>query len=69
MKFCFQIAKGRKDLHEAAKKMLRRIMQATNGMELLPEKAFLHFSLAYHEERTPQSYEPQGFEPTDWEYK
>ena len=49
--------------------MLRRIIQGTNGMEVLPERAFLQFSLSYYQDRTPASYEPPGFEATDWEYK
>ena len=43
--------------------LLRQISMVTQGLQNLPEEAYLAIQLTYHDEVTPADYEPEGFRP------
>jgi len=55
------------DLYRRTRTLLHKINVATNSLEMLPEKAFLHVKLEYYEDKTPGDYEPPGFVSSDWQ--
>ena len=43
--------------------LLRKLLVVTQGLDKLPEKAYLGIKLTYYDEVTPEDYEPEGFKP------
>ena len=43
--------------------LLRKVQMVTQGLDKLPEEAYLAIKLTYYDEVTPKDYEPEGFRP------
>lgn len=55
---------------KATRQLLRNLVITTQGLDSLPDNAYLTMKIRYYDEITPQDYEPPGFEPcTPSEYE
>ena len=43
--------------------LLRKLLVVTQGLDKLPDEAYLAIKLTYYDEVTPKDYEPEGFRP------
>ena len=51
------------DLKGETQSLLRQIQMVTQGLEKLPDEAYLAIKLNYYDDVTPVDYEPEGFRP------
>merc|ERR1719180_442808 len=54
-------------VQNSTKDLLQAILMLTDGLDPLPETAYLALRLAYYDENTPQDYEPKGFQGAEKE--
>jgi len=47
------------------KKLLRRLINGTQELDMLPEVCFLTICLEYYDDKTPADYQPKGYEHTE----
>ena len=57
-----KLIEEKNELYRQTRLLLRQTLQATQTLELLPPKAFIHVQLAYYEDITPPNYHPPGYE-------
>merc|ERR1719266_871283 len=48
------------------KRLLRRLINGTQELDVLPDVCFLTICLEYYDNKTPQNYQPKGYEHTDY---
>jgi len=48
------------------KKLLRRLINGTQELDVLPDVCFLTICLEYYDNKTPQNYQPKGYEHTEY---
>ena len=54
-------------VQNSTRDLLRAILMLTEGLEPLPETAYIALRLSYYDENTPQDYEPKGFQSAEKE--
>jgi len=52
-------------IYNATKKLLTKLIFAMQGLNDLPEQAYMTVQIGYFDESTPQGYEPRGFRSTE----
>ena len=53
---------GLEQLKTSARDLIRGTLQLTEGLDDLPQTAYIGFTLDYVDEDTPEDYEPPGFQ-------
>ena len=54
-------------VQNSTRDLLQAILMLTDGLDPLPETAYLALRLSYYDENTPQDYEPKGFQSAEKE--
>ena len=54
-------------VQNSTRDLLQAILMLTEGLEPLPETAYIALRLSYYDENTPQDYEPKGFQSAEKE--
>merc|ERR1719251_883160 len=50
---------------KTVKKLLRRLINGTQELDVLPDVCFLTICLEYYDDKTPKDYQPKGYEHTE----
>jgi len=51
---------------KTVKKLLRRLINGTQELDVLPDVCFLTICLEYYDNKTPPNYQPKGYEHTEY---
>ena len=54
-------------VQNSTKNLLQAILMLTEGLDPLPETAYIALRLSYYDENTPEDYEPRGFQSAEKE--
>ena len=56
-------------IQNSTRDLLQAVLVMTEGLEVLPTTAYLAMRLEYYDDRTPEDYEPAGFQATELELR
>lgn len=49
-------------IYQSTKRLLKKLMMIMQDLEVLPQQAFMTVQIGYHDDITPENYQPRGFQ-------